>query len=231
MSDLHITSHSKRQKQLAFAPSSLILANNFLPLNEALGAQEVYLKYLALVFFLALSGCSVVVHDKTNDPMASNFVGSFFKTAKDGFLYEARCADISATVQSTEWCIGIQAFNSGNQYASTPENYEAYQSSQKLWNEKLFTKLAFEKQRSIISPLPKGTILKITKLVQYPWGTNGYYWAIRATITKPEGNQIEVELPTNRVLSFPTWLQGFGVRELPIFKTEYLINCTDKKCT
>jgi hypothetical protein len=199
--------------------------------SRALGAQEVCLKFLAVLFISILSGCSVVVHDKTNDPMAITFIGSYFMTSKDGFLYEARCADINATVQSTEWCTGVQAFNSGNQYATTPANYQAYKSSQKKWDEKLFTKLAFEKQRSIISPLPKGTILKITKLVQYPWGTNGYYWAIRATMTTPEGNQLEIELPTNRVLAFPTWLQDYGVQELPRFKSELLTGCTNAKCT
>lgn len=189
------------------------------------------MKYLALVFLLILSGCSVVVHDKTDDPIAKNFVGSYFKTTKDGFLYEAMCADVSATVQSTEWCTGIQAFNSGNQYATTPNNYNAYKSSQKHWDEKLFTKLAFEKQRSIISPLPKGTILKVTKLVQYPWGTNGYYWAIRATISTSANQQVEVELPTNSVLAFPTWLHGYSVQKLPSFKSEYLTRCLSKKCT
>jgi hypothetical protein len=35
-SRLHNKKLNKDKKQLAFAPSSLILANNFLPLNEAL---------------------------------------------------------------------------------------------------------------------------------------------------------------------------------------------------
>ena len=190
-----------------------------------------HLKYLAILFLAILSGCSVVVHDKTNAPIAEGIVGANFMTVKDGFLYKARCADIHASVQSTEWCTGIQAFNSGNQYARTPANFEDYQSAKKQWDEKLFTKLAFEKQRSIISPLPKGTILKVTKLVQYPWGTNGYYWAIRATLVSSEGNQLEVELPTNSVLAFPTWLKGYGVQEPPSFKPEYLTECVNSKGT
>jgi hypothetical protein len=191
----------------------------------------VYLKFLAFLFLSILSGCSVVVHDKTNAPMALTFVGSYYQTVKDGFLYDARCADIKASVQSTEWCTGIQAFDSGNEYFKTPTNYQAYKSAQEGWDEKLFTKLAFEKQRSIISDLPKGTVIKITKLVQYPWGTNGYYWAIRAELINSEGNKLEVELPTNRVLAFPTWLQGYGVQELPKFKPEFLMACTNAKCT
>ncbi|MBA6262191.1 hypothetical protein [Colwellia sp. Bg11-12] len=189
------------------------------------------MKFLIVLFISILSGCSVVVHDKTNDPIAASFVGNYYKTAKDGFLYKARCADINGNVQSTEWCTGLQAFNSGNEYATTPANYQTYKSSQKEWDEKLFTKLAFEKQRSIISQLPQGTVLKITKLVQYPWGTNGYYWAIRAAMITPEGNQLEIELPTNRVLAFPTWLKGYGVQKLPKFKLEFLKICTDAKCT
>ena len=163
--------------------------------------------------------------------MALPFMGSYYQTVKDDFLYEARCADINASVQSTEWCIGIQAFDSGNEYSKTPTNYQAYKSARVEWDKKLFTKLAFEKQRSIISTLPKGTVIKIKKLVQYPWGTNGYYWAIRATLMTSEGNQLEIELPTNRVLSFPTWLQSYGMQELPKFKPEFLMACTNSKCT
>lgn len=106
-------------------------------------------------------------------------------------------------------------FVSGNENAKTPANYQSYKSDQDAWDKKLFIKLAFEKQRSIISTLPKGTVIKITKLVQYPWGTNGYYWTIRAELINTEGNHVEVELPTNSVLAFPTWLQGYGVQALP----------------
>jgi biopolymer transport protein ExbD len=50
------------KKQLVFAPSSLILTNYFLPLNEALGLQGKYVqitKFAALtIFALIISGCS-----------------------------------------------------------------------------------------------------------------------------------------------------------------------------
>jgi hypothetical protein len=37
---MHITSHSKGQKTVGRARASLILANNFLPLSEALGFKQ-----------------------------------------------------------------------------------------------------------------------------------------------------------------------------------------------
>ncbi len=40
---------------MAFAPSSLILANNFLPLNEALAVQGVYMKMWILFFLSSFS--------------------------------------------------------------------------------------------------------------------------------------------------------------------------------
>jgi hypothetical protein len=43
---------------LAFAPASLILANNYLPLNEALYAKGIHLKYFYLSTILLLSACS-----------------------------------------------------------------------------------------------------------------------------------------------------------------------------
>ncbi|WP_077288482.1 hypothetical protein [Cognaticolwellia aestuarii] len=187
------------------------------------------MKFLVMFIVLLLSGC-IVVHDKSNAPIAKNVVGSFYQTAKNGYLYEARCADVNASVQSTEWCTGIQAFDSGNENFKTPINYKEYLASKEEWDKKLFTTLAFEKQRSIISPLPKGSIVKVTKLVQYPWGSNGYYWAIRGSLDF-DGKKIEVELPTNSVFAFPTWLNGYGVQKAPQFKAEYLIRCSAKKCT
>jgi uncharacterized protein YceK len=198
---------------------------------RALGAHVESLKFLVVLFISVLSGCSIVVHDKSNHPIAQSFVGSYYQTVKDGFLYEARCADIDATYQSTEWCIGLQAFDLENKYSNIPADYQTYKNSQEKFDEKLFTKLAFEKQRSITKPIPKGTIIQITRLVQYPWGTNGYYWAIRANIYISEESNLEVELPTNRILAYPTWLQGHGVRELPTFNREFLTECTNEKCT
>lgn len=40
----------------------------------------------------------------------------------------------------------------------------------------------------------------------------------------------EVELPTNSVLAFPTWLQGYGVKEPPVLSQEYLVVCDGDKC-
>jgi hypothetical protein len=177
-----------------------------------------------------LQGC-VVVYDKTYEPIASSVVGSTFKTVKEGFLYEARCADINAKVQSTEWCTGIQAFDSGNDRFKTPLNYNEYIASRQKWDKELFTKLAFEHQRTIVSPLAKGTAITITRMVQYPWGTNGYYWVLRAKIITGEHQGNEVELPTNSVFAYPTWLVGYGVQSPPVLKQEYLIRCSNKMCT
>lgn len=193
----------------------------------ALGAQEVYLKFLPFLLVLSLPACTGIV-DKSDMPIAKNIVGSYYLTAKDGYLYEARCADIDATIQSTEWCIGIQAFDSGNEYFKTPQDYDTYLSNKLWWDEKLFEKLAFERQRSIVSPLPKGTTIRITKLVQFPWGSNGYYWAIRAVLIETDN---EIELPTNTVLAFPTWLIGYGVQHEPQFDPEYLTRCSSVECT
>jgi hypothetical protein len=192
--------------------------------------MEVFLKFLSILLIVFLQGC-VVVYDKTNDPIANSVVGSLYKTAKDGFLYEARCADIDSKVQSTEWCVGIQAFDSGNELFKTPPGYNDYVASKEMWDKELFTKLAFEKQRSIITPLKEGTTIEINRMVAYPWGSNGYYWALRAVIISGEHKGKEVELPTNYVLAFPTWLIENDVRKPPVFDQEYLVACLEKECT
>lgn len=188
------------------------------------------MKYLIIsLFTLFCSGCAVV--DKTHDPMARSFIGTYFKLVKDGYLYEAVCADINAKLQSTESCTGIQTFDSGNEYSQTPKNYESYLKSRNDWDKKLFKKLAFEKRRTITTPIPKGTIFKMTRLVQFPWGSNGSYWAIRGEVISGKDKGLEIEFPTNSVLVFPRWLDGYGVRKLPVFKDEYLVRCQNEQCT
>ena len=46
---------NKDKKQLAFAPSSLILANNFLPVNWALAVQGVHMKIWMLILISSIS--------------------------------------------------------------------------------------------------------------------------------------------------------------------------------
>ncbi|GAA5445336.1 hypothetical protein Misp06_03538 [Microbulbifer sp. NBRC 101763] len=188
------------------------------------------MKYLVVSFIVLLSGC-VVVHDKTNEAIAEAFIGSYFALVKDGYLYEGRCADVNAGIQSTEWCTAVQAFNSGNEYSTTPKDYQQYLASKASWDQRLFTKLAFEKQRTIIKAIPKGTVFKMTRLVQYPWGSNGYYWAIRAEIVSGDNKGLEIELPTNSVLAFPTWLSTRGTTNPPEFDSQYMKICANEKCT
>lgn len=187
------------------------------------------LRYLTFFLIFVCNGCVIV--DKTHDPMASSFVGAYFKLVKNGYLYEARCADINAKFQSTELCVGIQTFDSGNEKATTPKDYRQYLEARADWDDKLFSRLAFENQSTIISPIPKGSIFKITRLVEFPWGSNGSYWAIRGNIVSGKDKGQEIEFPTNSVLVFPRWIVGYGVQKLPVFNEEYLVRCINEKCT
>jgi hypothetical protein len=76
-----LTSHSSRtNNSWLFAPSSLILANNYLPLNGALYIQGWFVKYsLCIVFILFLSGCTASYHNLNN---SSNSLGGGFADNK-----------------------------------------------------------------------------------------------------------------------------------------------------
>ncbi|MFM7854910.1 MAG: hypothetical protein ACKO96_24020, partial [Flammeovirgaceae bacterium] len=89
-------------------------------------------KAMWLIFLILLYGCAV--YDKTNDPIDGAIVGVTYKTVKDSFLYMALCADIDAKIGFTESCLGIQAFNSGNEYFRTPRDYNTYLESRAEWD-------------------------------------------------------------------------------------------------
>ena len=80
-----LTSYSKGRKTLCLRSFVDNFSQALSALYAALGTKEVNLKFLALFLLSILSGCSVVVHDKTNDPIALSLIGSYYQTVKDGF--------------------------------------------------------------------------------------------------------------------------------------------------
>lgn len=161
------------------------------------------------------------------DPIAEGFVGEYFKLAADGYLCEATCTDLDGRLQASDKCSGVQIFD-GDDYG--PDNYETYVSARKYWDAELFVKRRFEKQRTIIAPLPRGTIFQITRLVDYPL-VPGRQWIVRAEIITSDHAGLEVQIPT----LFPTashqmWLKDTSVTKTPVFESKYLLHCPSRKC-
>jgi hypothetical protein len=163
------------------------------------------MKNLAIVFVvLFLGGCAFGVVDHSNDERHKEILASCFSTKKPAFLYEARCADLNAGgFGNSTFCTGIQGFNpepyKGEHHIyhyKYPKSWAEYLNSRKSWDETLFLKLLFEKQRSIIAPIEVGTKMRISGIYEYPRGETGHVLIVRAILTSGEFNGTEVELPS-----------------------------------
>jgi len=183
------------------------------------------LSILTLILGL-LTGCSFGIRDFTSDPRAENFVGKCFELTSESFVYEARCVDLeSSGMGSRVMCPGLQSFLAGGKWISFPTSYREYSNKKGYWDETMFDKLLFEEQREIAYPVPAGTKLYISKVVQYPWGSSGHKWVVRA-ILHPEGRpHQEVELPTIGLLTYGDTWTASEFMSFPELKRDYVQNC------
>lgn len=183
-----------------------------------------------------LASCASGIINHTLEDRHKQLLGECFSTEKAAFLYEARCADLQASSSgNSKFCIGIQGFNpepykdvNHTYHYKYPKSWQDYASQSEFWDEKLFKKLWFEKQRSIIAPLDIGTRIGVVGVYEYPRGETGHVLIVRAKVMNGEYIDTEIELPSVGDFSDtgPHWTtQWFYNPEKIEFSNEYLRQC------
>ncbi|POB04494.1 hypothetical protein [Halopseudomonas oceani] len=189
---------------------------------------------------LLLGGCAYGIVDRSNEVRNAETLATCYVTVKPAFLYEARCADLDASgFGDSTFCTGIQGFDPApyevdnhTYHYEYPKSWAAYLDAKNTWDETLFKKLLFEKQRSIIAPVNVGTTLEITGVYEYPRGETGRVLILKTRLTSGEFNGTEVELPSRGGFSDagPDWVRQWTYRpdqgiEL---SSEYLEPCDNQ---
>ncbi|WP_257287096.1 hypothetical protein [Endozoicomonas sp. SESOKO2] len=191
-------------------------------------------KILFITYFF-LSGCSFGIIDHTHEIKHTKTIEQCYSIKKSSFLYEARCADLnSKAFGNSTFCTGIQAFDpmpyNGYDF-KYPISWEEYIYQKEKWDLKLFNKLLFEKQRSMIAPIDIDTKIKIIGIYEYPRGETGHVLIVRAKIISGEFEGTEIELPSPGGFSDtgPSWSkQWFYKPDKNIkFSDEFMQECSD----
>ncbi|MFM2479894.1 hypothetical protein [Celerinatantimonas sp. YJH-8] len=188
---------------------------------------------------LLLGGCASGIVDHTDDKQYQPLRAACFTIKKPAFLYEARCADLQAgRFGDSSFCTGIQgfapkAYQQGihTYHYQYPSSWREYLSSRHSWDKKMFPKLLFEKQRSMIAPVGVGTQLRITGIYEYPRGEMGHVPIVRAKLISGQFKNTEVELPSQHGFSDagPDWISSWFQHSAPDTRlsSEYLQPCND----
>ncbi|MDW6093367.1 hypothetical protein SBX64_12500 [Vibrio rhizosphaerae] len=159
-----------------------------------------------------MAGCATKIIDHSDD-----IAQECYKVAMPSFLYQARCADLSATIfGNSSICTGIQAFDpsetywsaSAEQYIYFPSSWAEYEKDIDSWNTKLFLRLLFEDQRKAIAPIPTGTKIRVTGIYDYPRGEHGHILIVKAMIDSGpnQGTEVELKTPYSFADNGPDWI-------------------------
>ena len=170
-----------------------------------------------------LAGCVIPIPSEefTNRPEASGLFGKCYEIQKPSIVFEAVCADLSGINNNTEKCDGIQAMGEGG----FPYDWSTYLENRAKFDNALFSKLLFDKQRTMLFPVAAGTKITISRVVHHGWGTVGRFWVMRGTLHTDSNT--EVELPSySWPHDAPFWLDGRS-SNIPQPNPEYLQPCDD----
>ena len=171
------------------------------------------------ILLFVLSGC-ISSQDYTASQAASHLINQCYKLKQPAFIFEGRCADLNGINDNSELCNSIQIAGQGG----FPKSWSEYEQIRNSFDESMFDRLAFEKQRTMLAYVDAGTKLYISKLVHHGWGSSGRYWVVRGNLLL-DGDYKEVELPSFRYVHFrPFWLNGME-KTVPTLNTSILEKC------
>jgi len=177
------------------------------------------MRFLFVLITAVLFGC-ISSQDYTGTDEATHLTNQCFRLKESAFVFEGRCAGLTGGNDNSELCNSIQIAGKGD----FPENWDSYLKVRSAFDEKMFKRLAFEKQRTMLGYVEAGSKIDITRLVHHGWGTRGRYWVVRGNISF-NGDLIEVELPSFRpVHHMPFWLDG-RKKGVPELDSEYIESC------
>lgn len=137
------------------------------------------MKTAPLLFITLLSGCAAIDVSKTD--AAKDLIGTCYEFKETGELIRTRGSDKEQVMEFT-WSY---LFLSSETQAHHRESNGGAE---------------------LISKLSPGTRLKIRKIVNYPYGSAGRCWVIKADLLNVDTNKELVEIPSCWVWDEPIWV-------------------------
>ena len=127
---------------------------------------------------------------------------------KTSFIYKGWCADLSSSLPSSTLCYGVQSFpiKTYGKVKGVLYSYDEYEMNKVFWNERLFGASLSSREYEILDTLHDNVHLEILSVMKKQWGTDGYFWDIKAKILDGEYRGAEVTLPTYRYHLGNAWV-------------------------
>ncbi|GAB58218.1 hypothetical protein [Rheinheimera nanhaiensis] len=153
------------------------------------------IKYiLKLTAVLSLSACAF----SSSLDYTGSYTGDCYQLLKPSVLYKGWCANLSSSISTAGSCLGVQSLpiQAYDKEKSILNSFAQYQSDKEFWNEKLFGTSLSSSKYALVDKISANTQLQITNVIKKQWGTDGYFWAVRAKLLTGEYKGSVVTLPT-----------------------------------
>lgn len=168
---------------------------------------------LVSLMVLGIAGCEMFNHDQTLDPNMMSLVGHSYRIVKDGFLLENYCLD----EYTTSSCLYMQVAGGyievrkgiGNPRVNLPKSFDDYEQNKNYYNDSLSSDSLFHHTRhEIVAEIPKGTAIRITRIVSIAEGEDGRGWAVFGQIAN-QGPDVAIQIGSGHISqSGPRWFHA-----------------------
>lgn len=130
----------------------------------------------------------------------SKYSKKCLQLVKSSLLYKGWCPDSPSSLQSSTICYGVQSFpiSTYGKANNVLHSYDEYEMNKNLWRERLFGSAFYARSYEVVDRLADNASLEIVSVTKKQWGTDGYFWDVRAIILNGENKGMEVTLPTYR---------------------------------
>jgi len=186
------------------------------------------LLFLLLLLPQLLSGCALINYDETEKPYMSGLVGKRFILVQDSYLIDNECTHGSWA----ERCLLLQVgggmvyradpFGSGSGL-KLPVSFAEYDANPSAYAD--VHAFGYQK-REIVSEVPKGTIITVTRVISSAWGDSGSCWTVYGVLDKqPADTSMQLGPCAFSGQGSPVWIHhayDIGNDKPPVFDTKYL---------
>lgn len=165
---------------------------------------------LISLFALSLVGCEMINYDQTADPAMTQLINQSYVINKDSFLLENYCLN----EYTTSRCLYMQAVGGsirvfkgiGNSDVNLPKSFEDYEQNKDTYNDSLRDDNIFHRTKyEVITEIPKGTLIKITRVVSISEGESGRAWAVFGQI-ESLGPDVSIQIGSGHLMQDgPNW--------------------------
>lgn len=177
---------------------------------------------LKLMAVFSLSACSL----SSSQDYTSSYRGDCYRLLRASVLYKGWCVNLSSSFSIASSCLGLQSFpiETYDKDKNILNSFAEYQSDKDFWNKKLFGTSLSSSKYTLVDEVSTDTQFQITQVIKQQWGTDGYFWAVRAKILTGKYKGKVVTLPTYKFHLGDAWTKRPSTESFYL-DSSYVMSC------